>query len=171
MKKRIFSFMILALILSASNAFALQCVSSQKVGGSDECWTQVKVSASETTPVTKGTILVYDFSSSPDSATAAFQVRVSTATTDGYKVAGIAQSTIATGDIGLVQVRGKGSLKIVTAAVSSGDRLFVSTTAGKAAKANIGDATYAATSRDKVLAFALQTTTATATADAFITIV
>ena len=158
------------LLLVASPAFALQCKTGNY--GSDECWTEVKLSASETVlPATIGSALVYDFASSPDADTSAFQVRIATASTDSYRVAGISQTIISTGDRGMVLVRGKGKVQVSTA-VTSGDRLYTTTDTscrgclGPQAAPGSGVA-----SHDKVVAFALQTVTAKATIDAFIVVV
>ena len=162
--------LVLVLFLSlvvSTQAWALQCKSGNY--GSDECWTDVRVSSSETTPVIAGTVLVYDFASAEDADDAAFWVRVSSAITDGYKIAGVAQGTIATGDKGRVLVRGKGDLRVATS-TTSGDRLYVSSTAGTATGTNTVAADSAA-SRDKVLAFALETSGSASTQDAFITVI
>ena len=168
MKKILFSlFLVLALVAVVTPAFAMQCKEGNY--GSDECWTNVKVSANETTPVIAGTVLVYDFASDHDADDAAWTVRVSSAITDMYKVAGVAQQTIATGDRGNVLVRGQGQLR-TTAAITSGDRLFPSTTAGQATKTNAIDVASAA-SRDGAIAFALETSAAASTMDAYIVVV
>ena len=163
--KKILGFLVLALLI-ASPAFALQC--KQGNFGSDECWTNVKVSDSETNPVIAGTILVYDFASSTSSDDSAFNVRVSSASADNYRVAGVAQNAIATGKEGLVLVRGKGKIKIVGVATSA-DRLWVSATAGKAGTQFVTDSAVA--TNDRPIAIALTTTTITSTADAYITVV
>lgn len=168
MKNKIkFLMFFVGVLLMASPAFALQCKDGNF--GPDECWTEVEVSRVETTPVIAGTVLVYDFTSNEGSSeTAAFRVRVATASADAYKVAGIAQKTIATGDRGRVLVRGKGLLR-VAGITASGDRLFTSSTAGVASNSMPAGNTVA--SRDRNIAFALETESAAATTDAFITIV
>jgi len=168
MKKFIFSLLfVLALVVAVSPAFALQCKEGNY--GSDECWTNVVVSSGNTTPVIAGTVLVYDFSSDHSADDAAWTVRASSAITDGYKVAGVAQGPIATGDRGMILVRGQGQLR-TTAAITSGDRLFPSTTAGQATKTNAVDVASAA-SRDGAIAFALETSAAASTMDAYIVVV
>lgn len=171
MKNLKYLFLAFALSLFiVPSSYALQC--HQGNLGSDECWTNVQVSSSETNVVDRGTVLIYDFSSSANSDQAAYQVRVATATTDNYKVAGVAQNTIATGDSGLVLVRGQGKIKIAGAA-TSGDRLYTTGTGGRKGFTAVGtslDATSAA-SRDKAIAFALETSTTDATKDAFIVVV
>lgn len=166
MKKRIFLSMLFALVLgiSASDAFALNCLSSIKAGGSDECWSQVRVAPEETYVVSKGTVLVYDFTSSASSDESAGQVRVATSAEQGYRVAGVAQSVITSGDLGHVLVRGKGTI-LANSTASSGDRLWASSTPGYA------DDVAPTASSDGVIAFALETISAKGEADAFITIV
>lgn len=168
MKKLKFLFLFAFTLLLAKSAFALDCKNGNSFS-SDECWTNVKVSSSETTPVIAGTVLVYDFASPTDANDAAFQVRVSSASTDNYKVAGVAQRTIATGDTGLVLVRGKGKIRATTA-VASGDRLFTTSLSGRAGTYSPSDNTSVA-SRDKNIAFSLQTSTASATIDAYMVVV
>ena len=121
MKK--FFLLFVGLLLLASPAFALQCKDGGSLNG-DECWTDVYVSPIETSPTTVGTVVVYDFSAGT-AEKAAYQVRVASASTDGYRVAGVVQKVIATGDWGRVLVRGKGKLRTVNI-LSSGDRLVVS---------------------------------------------
>jgi len=165
MKK--FLFLVIALLLLTQNAWALNCKTSQS-NQSDECWTVVKVSNSETTPVISGTVLRYDFTSSTGADDSSFQVRVATASGDAYLIAGVAQNTIATGDEGMILVRGKGKVRLA-GAITSGDRLFASSTAGA-----LGGGIYAGNtvaSRDPNVAFALKTETAAATTDAYITVI
>lgn len=171
MKKFIFSVLfVLALVVVVSPAFAMQC--KQGNYGADECWTDVKVSSAETNVVRAGTVLIYDFNQdSVDESS--FEVRVAAASTDSYRVAGVAQHTIATGDRGSILVRGLGKIR-TTGAISSADRLFASGTAGTAV-ANQNNDEASAASHDKQIAFALETKTTSgsfgATLDAFITVV
>lgn len=167
MKNLKYLFLAFALSLFiVPSSFALQCHEGNL--GSDECWTNVVVSPLETTPIVRGTIVVYDFNGgSTDNG--AYQVIASTANTDGYRVAGVAQSTIATSDSGLVMVRGQGKIRTI-GNLASGDRIYVSGTAGKGVKGASTDISSVA-SRDKAIAFALQSATTDATNDAFIVIV
>lgn len=166
MKIKNFLFALAFILAIVPSAFALQCKEGNY--GSDECWTNVVVSPLETTPVIPGTILVYDAGASTADL-AAYQVKVSTANTQGYIVAGVAQQTIATGDSGLVQTRGQGLVRTI-GALTSGDRIFVSGVAGKGVKgASVDGASVA--SHDKAIAWALVTSASDATADAFITVV
>ena len=184
----IFAFLSLAFLAVASPAFALQC----KVGnyGSDECWTDVRVSPLETTyPVSVGTVLVYDFKAgdidgvspnSPDGG--AFQVRVlqgGTASLDSYRVAGVAQTVIATGDRGRILVRGRGKVRQATQS-ASGDRLYVVNDGDMVGALGIRGGTesapilYGQSSYDKVIAFALKTQSDTngyTSQDAYITVI
>ena len=162
MKK--FIIFVIAILLLATPAYALSCKTGTS-GNSDECWTTVRVSTSETTPVIPGMLLMYDFLSSPDASTSAYQVRVSDASTNEHYLAGFAQQKIATGDYGLIQVRGQGKVRLDAAAVSSGDDLYASATDGTV-RTDSG-----AGSRDRVIAFALAAGSASTTADAYITLV
>lgn len=155
-----------AVLLIAPSAFALQCKNGNY--GSDECWTNVVVSLQETTPVVQGSVLVYDYQSNSGNVdTASYQVRVADASADWNIVAGVAQSNIATGDSGLVLVRGQGKIRTKTTfAITSGDALYVSTSA---------DSTKVVVTGAGPVANALVTTSASgntsATIDAYITIV
>jgi hypothetical protein len=149
-------------ITSSNPAFALQC----KDGGSqnaDECWTDVQVSISETTPVIPGAILKYDVAT--DSAEEnAFEVRVASASADYGRVAGVAQSRIATGDWGRVLVRGPGKIRKVIGGVQvTGDYLFVAVS---------NDAGSVQATGASPIAFTRQATTAAgATVDAYIVVI
>lgn len=150
-------------VLSYSqSAFAFQ-TKAGNYEASDEIWTNVKVSSAETTPVIPGTVLEFDFAQ--DTANeASYIATVSNASADHSRIAGVAQTTIATGDYGRVLVRGKGQLRTAAGVVSSGDYLYASSTAGAL---GIVGATGA-----KVGAIALETkTNAAATIDAYIVVV
>lgn len=155
-------------LLLASPAYALQCKAGN-FEASDECWTNVKVASGETIAVIPGTILQYDFLSVDSSEDkGAFQVRVARELTDGYKLAGVAQSRIASGDYGKILVRGKGLVRVAEA-TASGDRLFVSATDGALEDTN--NTTVASTaSRDKAAAFSLESSSGAATIDAYVVI-
>lgn len=123
----ILALFVLVFAVLVSPAFALDCKNGNY--GSDECWTNVRVSPLEDHPVSIGTVLVYDVSAGPLTTDdgGAFQVRVLTnaySSIDGYRVAGIAQKVIATGDRGNVLVRGLGKAR-VSSNITSGDRLYV----------------------------------------------
>lgn len=131
MKKINFLFVLALLFgmgLVADNAYALNCKTGQS-GNSDECWTDVKVSALETNVVSAGAVLVYD-KNTGDPDRGAYEVVLATASADRHRIAGIAQQRIATGDWGRVLVRGQGQL-FTRAAASSGDLAYVSTSEGK----------------------------------------
>lgn len=137
MKKLKYLFLAFAILLvTGQSAFALQCNPSRDVNGSaDECWTSVQVASNETTLVSQGTVLVLDITNAQFSpVNASYQARVSTAGTS-YYVVGVAQRSITSGSTALVLARGKGKLK-VQGAVTSGNTLFVSTTAGRATIGN-----------------------------------
>lgn len=153
-------FLILALALLASpKAFALMCEQSQAYGGSDACWTEVRLSPNETEPsVSAGTVLVYDYANG-DVTKSPTWVRVSTASLDGNRVAGVTQTSISAGNVVKVLVRGYGLLNISNGmAVSSGDALYVRG-AGGGRGAVTGDAN-PATVNGRPIAFALETVTA-----------
>lgn len=171
MKKYFISFLfVLALIVVASNpAHALQCKAGN-FEASDECWTNVKVSSAETYVVSAGSVLVYDITTNSAQRNS-FEVRLADASADTHLIAGIAQSVIATGDYGRVLVRGKGKLVLAPGAVvATGDRLYTSSSVGKAGTAMSSYVTSDISSGDPI-AFALQASTAAAaTIDAYITI-
>lgn len=167
--KKIKFFLVLALILSAfsaADAYALQCKSGQSLNG-DECWTEVQVSLLETNVVSAGAILVYDMNTG-DVDRGAYEVVLATASNDEYRIAGVAQTTIATGDRGLVLVKGKGQL-LTRSACASGDRLYVSSSEGKSGTTpGLGNTVIV--SPDAV-GWALEACTSDATADAYITVI
>jgi hypothetical protein len=168
MKKFIFSLLfVLALVVAVSPAFALQCKEGNY--GSDECWTEVKVSAAETTPVVSGTVLKFDVAT--DSADRnAFEVRVATATADYAKIAGVAQGRIATGDRGMILVRGQGQIKVTGGGIATGDPLFVGGAAGTVSEASADAVTVGLYANDPV-GFALESSTAaSATIDGYVTV-
>jgi len=169
MKLKHLVFLFAILLVSASNAFALQCAEGRNVeGSSDDCWVTVRVASNETTLVSQGTVLVFDVNNTAhDADYGAFQVRVSSASADGVRVAGVAQTTIASGNTGMAIVRGKGYVGIkTTETVTSGNALFVSTS---------GDASLVTSNTINQLGFALETTAASGNGEdtslAYITIV
>jgi len=169
MKKIIFSlFVVFALLSVANPAHALLCKSGQ-AGNSDECWTEVKVSSAETNVVSAGAVLMYDITT--DSAdTNAYQVVLTTASLDAHRVAGVAQSIIATGDTGLILVKGKGKLN-VHGVTATGDRVFTSASEGHAGT-TIPAMGATNTSSGDPIGFALQNSTAArATIDAYINVI
>lgn len=162
--KKFIAFLVLALLIAAGPSFALSCKEGNY--GSDECWTNVRISPLETRPITQGVVLVADFSDD-NADDAAYQVRAADASADGAHVIGVAQGNIATGDRGVALVRGQGKIRVKTNnTYSSGDMLFVSTSA---------DATTSIVTGNKPVAFALAAQTASgntsATKDAYIVIV
>lgn len=163
-------FFVLALLFSvvliSQNAFALQCKSGQSLNG-DECWTEVKVSLLETNVVSAGSILVYDINTG-DVNRGDHEAVLATASADEYRVAGVAQTVIATGDRGLVLVRGHGQIT-TRSACASGDRLYVSSSEGKSGTTG-GQGGSAIASADPI-AWALEACTADATHDAYITVI
>lgn len=164
-----------SLITAASPAFALQCKTGNY--GSDECWTTGQTVTNDVGQIIAGTIMVYDFETGVNEGNsadnAAFYVRTATSVDKNHIVAGVAQKTYATGDRVQLLVRGKGKLR-VNASVTSGDRLFVAR--GSVAQRGIAapdskDNGNSLATRDKAIAFALTTTSAAATTDAFITVI
>lgn len=168
MKKIKFLFVLALLFLAASPAFALQCKEGQSING-DECWTSVKVSLLETNVVSAGSILIYDINTG-DIERGAYEVVLATASLDDYRIAGVAQQTIATGDWGKVLVKGKG-LVIMRDVAASGDRIYVSSIEGKGGTTGgrAADGTNRISSADPI-GFLLEASTADATHDAYITI-
>lgn len=161
MKNIKFLFVFSFVLLLANSAFALQCKEGTYAAG-DECWTDVKIGISETTPVIPGVVLKYDINSN-DVETAAYIVRVANASADFGRIAGVAQNRIATGDYGRILVRGKGKVRKALGAVVSGDYLFAALATGDAAVGPVR-ATNA-----QPTAFSLQTgTEAIATIDGFV---
>lgn len=159
-------FLLAFALLLASPAFALQCKTGQSQNA-DECWTDVYVSPLETSPVSIGTLLVYDFNAgTPEKA--GFQVIVSSASADGYRAAGFAQNRITTGDWGRVLVRGRGFV-ITDGIVASGDRLFSG--APRRGSVGIQGPPTAVATHDPVLAFAVEANTGLSTTDAYITVI
>jgi hypothetical protein len=96
---------------------------------------------------------------------------VANASNDDFYI-GVAQSVIATGDPGMVLVRGKGKIRLAAGCVTaSGDRLYASTNFGDAGTSMGQYTAFDVASADKV-AIALQSSTAAAaTIDAYIVIV
>ena len=173
MKKFIFSVLfVLALLVAVSPAFALQCKEGNY--GSDECWTNVIIASNDTTVVIPGTVLVYDHRAVDATVdTADFTVRAQTVSTDSNRIAGVAQQTIATGDRGMVLVRGHGQIRYVaeggtSTSVASGDRLYLSATDGAAGQNRPNDAS---ASVDGSFARALEASTTGTTIDAYITVI
>lgn len=172
MKKLKFSVLFAALLFVAGHsAFALNCAPSRNSQGSaDDCYSSVTVASNETTLVSQGTVLVYDVANAQvSSVNGAFQVKVSTASSQGVRVAGVAQNTIASGATALVLVRGRGDLAVNTnTTIASGDALFVGVS---------GDSTTTTSTTQTQLGFALESqasaagTPGRATKKAYITIV
>lgn len=178
-KAKFFAFLFALIVLASSSAFALQC----KAGnfGSDECWTNVKFTTNDGA-VIAGTVLVYDFTTGINEGNsadeAAWTVRIATTTDQGSIVAGVAQQSYSSGDTGLVLVRGKGKLRMWSTSTTSGDRLYVvgepvSTRDAGLATTNedLPISANNAASKDKPIAFSLNTYTSAQTIDAYITIV
>lgn len=172
MKKFKISFLLAALLMVAGHsAFALNCAPSRNSQGpSDDCYSSVTVASNETTLVSLGTVLVYDVANAQvSSVNGAFQVRVATASAQGVRVAGVAQTSITSGSTALVLVRGRGDVATnVSTSFASGDPLFVGVS---------GDATATTSTAQTQLGFALDTrvgaagTPSRSTNKAYITIV
>jgi hypothetical protein len=172
MKKYKFAFLLAVLLtVMGHSAFALNCAPSRNSQGpADDCYTSVTVASNETTLVSAGTVLVYDVANAQVSSTyGAFWVKVSTASAQGVRVAGVAQNSIASGATALVLVRGRGDVAVNTnTTISSGDALFVGVS---------GDSTTTTSTTQTQLGFALESqataagTPGRATKKAYITIV
>lgn len=161
-------FLIAFSFILANTAFALDCKNGNGAGGSDECWTYVTVDPLNTGgPVVRGTVLEYSFASGSSEASG-YLVTPSNASADWAHIAGVAQRNIATGDSGLILVRGRGKIQAKSSdSFTSGDALYVATT--RDAGSIIGP------TGDKAIAFAQVTQTASGntvtTVDAFITVI
>lgn len=167
--KKIKSLFFLAFaLLLASPAFALQCKDGT-YEASDECWTDVRVSISETTPIITGTVLEY-FGATDGTDANSFTVRAVNASADHAAIAGVAQSRIATGDYGRILVRGKGKLRKSLGAVSTRDYLYAAVAvATQDAGGVLGPV---ASTGAEPTAFALQSSgEARATIDAYIIVI
>lgn len=152
-------FLLAFALLLASPAFALQCKDGN-YAGSDECWTEVRISSVETTPVIPGTVLEYDATTDADE-TNAYIVRVANASADYAAIAGVAQTRIATGDYGRILVRGKGKVRLTAGVNATRDYVYASSTAGALGPIPATNAV--------PVAFALEpNTSAAATADAYV---
>ena len=171
MKKLTLFFSLAILLVAGPSAFALNCAPSRNSQGpADDCYTSVTVASNETTLVSNGTVLNYDITNAQfSSVNGAFQVRVVDASADGVIVAGVAQTSIASGNTALVLVRGRGDVAVKnTETIVSGNALFVSTS---------GDASLVTSTTQTQLGFALDNQTAAApggvrnTRKAYITIV
>lgn len=179
MKKFIFvSLFVLAVIFSVTPAFAMQCSAGNY--GSDQCWTDAQVLVTgDSAVILPGTIMVYDFVTPTqhgldpnDADRAAFYVR-SARSTDTHLVAGVLQQSATSGDRVKLLVRGQGQLRVNSTSIVSGDKLIPqSWTSGTN---NAGEANRVPynvqTSRDKAIAFALESSATAATIDAYITVI
>ena len=170
-KIKFFAFFLVLAIL-ATPAFALQCKTGNDA--SDECWTTAQLSTNDVA-IIAGTIMQYDFTTPTqqgnDADRAAFYVRAST-TADSSVIAGVAQKSYSSGDRVQLLVRGKGSLRVNSSTVASGDKIIAQ---GHSGTLNRGDGVVLKgdllTSRDRGIAFALESSTSASTIDAFIIIV
>jgi hypothetical protein len=156
--KKTLLFFVLALLVSAGSAFAMDCNTSMTPGQPDQCYTLVTVSSSETTLVSQGTVLVMDTNASSP-LQGVQRVKVSSASTD--TVVGVAQNTIASGFSSRVLVRGSGKIKI-NGGVVAGSILYSAASGGSGSVASTGA---------RAIATALGTDAPTQTAQAFITVV
>lgn len=126
MKKIFISVLfVLAILVIASPAFALQC--KQGNYGSDECWTEVLIDVGYTRIVSAGDVLVASLEGITAANNDGFKARHSIASKPGM-ILGVAQRSIATGDRDLILARGIGVVQLVGAVennVASGDMLIV----------------------------------------------
>lgn len=173
MRKYIFVFALLfvSFFLMASPSFALLCKEGQGLDKSDECWTAVRIPSNLTYVVSVGSVLVHDFTNADSAELASVMGTTSTASLDTYNVIGVAQSVIATGDTGMVLVRGKGKV-LAIGVTASGDRLFTSTTRGNVGTGvpRVANANMDTQTSGDPIAISLQTRTTgtTGTIDAYI---
>lgn len=173
MKK--FILILLVLLLIAPSAFAMSCKTQQGTGA-DECWTNVSfVPLSDAAPyqrISRGTVLIYSAVTADNANDGAVRVVPSAASTDTYRVAGVAQQDFdyASGDrSGMVMVRGKGFVRMI-GGYTSYDRLYTSGINPGAGATGHGLGAASAASRDKPIGFMLATG-ADATTDAYISVV
>jgi hypothetical protein len=180
MKKFIFvALFLLALVLVVTPAFALTCKSGNY--GSDECWSTGQTTTNDVGQLITGSLMVYDFTTGVNEGNsadnAAFYVRTASSYDQNVIAAGFLQKNYASGDRVEMLVRGQGKVRSTTA-VTSGDRLYAM--AGTVAQRGLvstvsgypyGPAKTGVVSTDKCVAFALTTTAAAATTDAFVTII
>lgn len=168
-------FVVLSFVCLNPTSYALLCKNSQGIDGqsaSDECWTQVRIPADFNQVVSAYSVLVYEFTSADNPDRGAYYARPVTASADWYRVAGVTQSIIATGDYGMVLVRGKGQLRTTSTGVSSGDPLFAAARTGFAGSNRAAATNERNVSSDPV-AFALEAGPGTgteATIDAYIVV-
>jgi len=145
MKKLLLLILVLGLAFTPPS-FAIMCgLSSANNAG--ECVEQVTVTSSETTIVSAGMVLVYHIDATTPKQ-GSYEVKVGSASADNAFVAGFAKGRIASGQQGLVVVRGLVNARVKgnEAAISSGDMLYVSTS---------GDVSEIALSDSSPLGFAL----------------
>ena len=174
MKKFIFvALFVLALVFYVAPVYALDCANGNY--GSDACWTNAQLTTNDTA-VIPGTVMVYDFTTPTQQGNsadlAAFNVRAATSADQNTIVAGVAQKTYSSGDRVMLLVRGQGKIRS-TVALTSGDRMYVTANAGAqhGLATNVYTSPTSGVSFDKAIAFSLSTTTAAATADAYIVVV
>ena len=175
MKK--FILILLVLLLIAPSAFAMSC-KVQQGQGADECWTNVAFTMPDDTNVytriSRGTVLVYNSVTADNANDAAVRVMPCNASTDSYRVAGVAQQDYdwSSGDrTGVAMVRGKGFVRMI-GGYASFDRIWASGNAKTPGAGAVyeGVSTTSVASHDKPIGFML-TAGADATADAYITVV
>lgn len=174
--KKIIVVLAIALLL-ASPAYALMCEQSQASGGSDMCWTEVKLSPSVAgSVVSAGTVMVYDYASGQLAnanlslaQSGASLVKVATVSADNTRVAGVLQTSIDTNKVSQVKllVRGLGTVR-VSGVVASGDSLVVKAAGATGPKGGLG--TVGSQTPSESIATALETSTTDTTANAIITI-
>lgn len=166
--RKFIPFLVIAILLWAvAPAMAMQSQRSAKAGFGSQTWELVEIASNETTIVSDGAVLVYDVSNAPNSAQeAAWRVKVADASADAIFVAGIAQSSIATGDQALILVRGPGTVKVNTesaAGIASGDDVWVGAS---------GDVTEVTSTTHDFIGFSLENgASGDTTIEAYITIV
>jgi hypothetical protein len=132
MKKYI--IFVIVLLLLAPSAFALQCKDGNY--GSDECWTTVRIDPGYGTLVSRGHILVVSVAGKTVADNDGFLAQLAGSSAD--KVLGVAQNSIASGEMSRVLTKGRGVVKTdgASSTIASGDQLSNSAS-GSAVEASV----------------------------------
>lgn len=160
------------LLLVPKDAFALSCEVSQALFGGEACFTRVTLTSGETNLVSEGHVLVYHIDANTPRQ-GAYEVRLSTASTDGAFVAGVAQGRIVTGESAMILVRGFGRI-LTVGDIVTGDFLYV-TASGNVGHVSldisgVGDTNSVASMIPIAVAYETSTTNGTTSRAAFIRI-
>lgn len=122
----------------SSDAFALQCKSGQSLN-SDECWTEVQIGQGYPTLVSRGHVLTVSIGGNVVGDNNGYLANHSTTTGD-ETIIGVAQTSIASGNSGLVLAKGRGVVYITgerVSAIASRDVLVATEGATLASRAGM----------------------------------